>query len=78
MNAHPKFSKTRLASLVTWATVAGNLLFVLWVLANGINEGFRGTWPERISYVALMGLLLTNTGLLLARQKAETSTTQSS
>jgi len=44
--------------LLRFAAISGNVLFVLWVTYNGINEGFRGTVPEKISYVALMCLLL--------------------
>jgi hypothetical protein len=50
---------------LTVLAVAGNILFVLWILYNGINEGFEGTVPEKLSYIGLMGLLAVNTILLL-------------
>ena len=55
--------------LLRFAAISGNVLFVLWVTYNGINEGFRGTVPEKISYVALMCLLLLNCYLILAKSK---------
>jgi len=36
-------------NLITGLTVTANILFVLWVLYNGINEGFSGTIPQKIS-----------------------------
>jgi hypothetical protein len=37
--------------------LAGNILFVLWMLYNGINEGFRGTAYQIMSYIGLTLLL---------------------
>jgi len=47
----------------------GNVLFILWILYNGINEGFPGTALEVISYIVLIGLLDVNTILLLGARK---------
>jgi type IV secretory pathway TrbL component len=58
--------------IITLLVVLGNLLFMLWITYNGINEGFAGTLPEKVSYIGLMGLLIFNTILILrsrARQK---------
>jgi hypothetical protein len=55
-----------------YVAIAGNMLFVLWILYNGINEGFRGTPVEIVSYVGLVVLLLLNAILLIlvgGRQK---------
>lgn len=57
-----------LMTLLTWGAVAGNILFVLWVTYNGIDEGFQGTLPEKISYITLMALLVTNVFLILRRR----------
>ncbi len=51
--------------LLSWAAVAGNILFILWVSFNAINKGFQGTLPEKVSYVSLIGLLTTNVFLML-------------
>jgi len=58
--------KSSLVELFSWAAVAGNILFVLWILYNGINAGFHGTLLEKISYIGIMGLLTVNTVLLLS------------
>ena len=49
--------------------VAGNVLFILWVTYNGIDEGFRGTLVQKVSYVGLMLLLALNTVLILRKGK---------
>jgi len=59
--------KSRVIKLLSLTAVAGNILFVLWILFNGINEGFQGTLIEKVSYITLTGLLATNAFLLLRR-----------
>jgi hypothetical protein len=54
---------------LTALAVAGNFFFMVWISYNGINEGFQGTLPEKISYFTLMGLLAVNSFLLLSRMK---------
>jgi hypothetical protein len=49
--------------------VFGNLLFVFWILVNGINEGFDGTRVEVVSYLTLLVLLLLNAYLLYPKNK---------
>lgn len=57
--------KSIIIVLLFWFAIAGNILFVLWILYNGINEGFQGTTIEKISYVTLIGLLTVNAFLLI-------------
>ncbi|MBS4056341.1 MAG: hypothetical protein KKD74_06925 [Bacteroidetes bacterium] len=64
-----KDEKSILRSLLSMATVAGNILFILWILYNGANEGFQGTSPEKISYISIMSLLAINTYLILRSGK---------
>jgi hypothetical protein len=52
-----------------WVAVAGNVIFVLWILYNGVNENFRGTPLEIVSYIGLMILLLLNTFLIIRRER---------
>jgi hypothetical protein len=52
-----------------YVAIAGNMLFVLWILYNGMNEGFRGTRPEVISYIGLVLLLVFNSLLLIGRKR---------
>lgn len=54
---------------ISLIAISGNILFILWVLYNGINEDFAGTMFERISYIGLMGLLATNAILLIGNRK---------
>jgi len=59
--------------LLKSAAITGNILFVLWVTYNAIDDGFRGTLPEKLSYIGLMGLLATNTFLLITKFKQQPS-----
>lgn len=47
-----------------YAAIAGNILFILWILYNGIDEGFKGTVYGIVSYVGLILLLAINSILL--------------
>ena len=51
-----------------YLAVAGNVLFILWVTYNGIDEGFRGTIYQILSYIGLVGLLVLNTVLILRKK----------
>jgi len=66
-----KNDKSPFTALVSLATIAGNILFTLWILYNGINEGFQGTTIEKFSYVALMGLLAVNAFLLIRNYRQQ-------
>ena len=54
---------------LSWLAIAGNILFVLWILYNGIKESFQGTTIEKISYITLMGLLAVNALLLIRKNR---------
>ncbi|MDP9076284.1 MAG: hypothetical protein M3O71_02575 [Bacteroidota bacterium] len=58
-----------LAALMRFASIGGNVLFILWVTYNGIKEGFRGTLPEKASYLGLMCLLILNSYIIVAGAK---------
>ena len=47
--------KSPFTELLSWTAVAGNILFVLWILYNGINESFQGTTIEKISSILTHG-----------------------
>ena len=59
--------------MLRWLTVlaiAGDVVYVLWILGNGIDEGFRARPVEAVSLIGLMLLLLLNAVLLLrSRQR---------
>jgi hypothetical protein len=50
------------------SAIAGNVIFIVWILYNGFNEGFHARLIEKISYIGLLGLLSLNS-ILLARKK---------
>jgi hypothetical protein len=60
-------------SLLKAGAIAGNPLIMLWVTCNAIDDGFSSTIYEKVSYVALMALLLTNCILIYRAFKLETS-----
>jgi len=60
--------------LFKWFAIAGNGIYVLWILVNGIDEGFRGTLVQTVSFIGLLLLLTLNTILLLQKEKAEKGT----
>jgi hypothetical protein len=62
MKDNPIFQLLRLAAL------AGNALFILWLLYNGIDEGFRATPYQLMSYIGLTLLLILNSILLFVKK----------
>jgi hypothetical protein len=49
--------------------IIGNLIFVLWILRNGVNEGFKANIIQIVSYIGLIFLLILNTFLLYGSQR---------
>ena len=48
-----------------YLAITGNILFVLWILYNGIDEGFQVTaLPQMLLYIGMMILLSLNAALL--------------
>ncbi|MGI8950904.1 MAG: hypothetical protein ACR2FN_04885 [Chitinophagaceae bacterium] len=58
-------------SLLRYSAIIGNIIFLLWGLFNAIDEGFKGTLPEKFSYVGLSVLLIINSFLLLNKTIAD-------
>jgi hypothetical protein len=54
---------------ISWIAIAGNIIFILWILVNGIMEGFEGTVVEKFSYLLLIVLLGTNAFLLFQNNR---------
>ena len=52
-----------------YAAIAGNGLFILWILYNGIDEGFKANLIQIVSYLSLIFLLILNTFLLFRSQR---------
>jgi hypothetical protein len=64
-----RMTTTNMHKVFRYIAIAGNVIYVLWILANGINEGFKGTIVEIVSYIGLLLLLTLNTVLLFPEQK---------
>ena len=48
-----------------YLAIAGNIIFVLWILYNGIDEGFQATAPSQmLLYIGMMIILSLNAALL--------------
>lgn len=58
-------NKQQFFTWLKYAAIIGNFLFIIWVTHNAMEAHFAGTIYEKLSYVGLMGLLLTNSFLLL-------------
>ncbi len=58
---------TSLVKPLKYLALSGNILFVLWMLFNGIDEGFRATPMQLASYIGLTLLLALNSILLFVR-----------
>jgi hypothetical protein len=57
-------SMTKTRKWFTYAAIGGDIIFILWVVRNGIDSGFRGTGPEVASFIGLVVLLTLNAVLL--------------
>lgn len=66
-----KNEKSSFVGILSLAAIVGNILFVLWILYNGINEGFQGTTIEKVSYISLMGLMAVNAFLLIRNRRQQ-------
>lgn len=44
--------------------IVGNAAYFLWILVNGIDEGFKGTIVQYVSFIGMLVLLILNTVLL--------------
>ena len=56
----------RSAAWLIWIAIAGDVIFVAWVVYNAIDDGFRGTGPQIVSGIGLVLLLALNIYLLLS------------
>ena len=53
--------------LLRYAALIGNAVFFFWIIVNGINEGFKGTPVEKLSYVVLLVILALNFAVIYKR-----------
>lgn len=57
-------NKTYIYKILKYLAIFGNTVFVLWILYNGIDEGFKGTPIQIVVYLALISLLILNTVII--------------
>jgi hypothetical protein len=53
-------NKKSLLNFFSWLAIFGNVIFIIWIIYNGIDEGFSGTPVQIASYLGLTLLLLLN------------------
>ena len=63
--------KTPLLLLFKALAITGNVLFILWVSVNAIKDHFSGNIYQRLSFVALTILLISNCLLIIRSFKTE-------
>lgn len=51
------------------AAIAGNVLFVLWILYNGMNENWKAKPVQLVVYITMISLLLVNSYLIFKKNK---------
>ncbi len=51
-----------------YLVIIGNGVFVLWILYNGMEEGFKANPVQIVSYLSLIFLLILNTFFLFRSQ----------
>jgi hypothetical protein len=62
-------SNSRTFDFLRIAAIAGNGIFVLWILFNGMDEGFKANLIQIVSYLSLILLMILNTFLLICSQR---------
>ena len=59
----------KLNSLLRYAALTGNILFILWISFNAMDEGFKGTLIQKLSAIGMVILLILNCVLLINSNK---------
>jgi hypothetical protein len=57
---------SRIPTWLRYVVIGANVLYILWIVRNAINEGFRGTPVEIVSMAGLLVLLSLDAVLLYA------------
>src|SRR5260370_4878077 len=51
-------------AVLRYGAIAGFIIFLLWIIYNGIDEGFKATPREMLGYILVLMLLALNAALL--------------
>ena len=63
---------SKMYNLLRYIAIGGNIIYILWILRNGIGEGFSGTIVQIVSYIGLIFLLILNIVIIYrCREKIE-------
>jgi hypothetical protein len=62
--------------LIKLLAIVVNALFILWLLYNAIDSGFKGTLPQKVSSMILIVLLITNCYFLSRAPKTSMKNTK--
>ena len=62
-----------LIQLVKYAVIGGNVFIVLWLVFNGIHEGFKASAVEKFIYLSMFVLLAINTIFLFSNKFRQTA-----
>ena len=63
----PEQGMTRVRPWLRYVGIIGNVVYFLWIVRYGINEGFHGSLVEVVSVIGLLVLLFFNVALLSTR-----------
>jgi hypothetical protein len=55
---------TKARTVLRYAAIAGDVLYLLWIVRNGFEDGFRAGPVALVSWIGLLGLLVLNAVLL--------------
>lgn len=58
-----------LPKILLMIALPGNAIYLIWVIFNGINDGFDATPFQKMSYFGLLTLLVINLVLLSSKDK---------
>jgi len=57
--------------IISLLAIAGNILFMFWFAYSRINENFRGSIYQLLSFIGLMGLLFVTIVIILNKRKTQ-------
>ena len=57
-------NKSYIYKLLGYIAIIGNVLFILWISFNGMDEGFKASLIQKISYLGILVLLILNSILI--------------
>ena len=56
-----------LLNYLKYIAIFGNIIYILWIIYNGIDEGFKAGSVQIVSFIGIILLLILNIFLLLSK-----------